>query len=536
MGQTGGAIVASALEKSLNKPAADITGDVVTAVCVPGLTVLENRLAGEVAYLKKKMPKINVLASFDSKPDRERNFALWDQAIRKTPKALTYIDPCEEGEENIPKILENDKVKVPLVSYDSPEEVREDVAKGSITAVVPANFFSQSYLAAYIAAQALLQGKPLPQGWVKVPHVTVDKSNIAAYQKAWEKPETGLRAFYSAQIEATRDNLPATLPDPDFTPIRRNDRCVSAAPCGAALIHCYVLPAPAAIGSTRESDRTVSVIYSARGISKRFGAVQALSDVDFDVVEGKVNGLVGANGAGKSTLLKIIAGALPPDSGELALDGRPLAMTSITACVPGRDRNRFAGTQSVPGAQRRRKSAAGARRRASGTRRGAFARRAHGVLEKLGVDVSLRTPLYLLSLADRQLVEIARALLQNPRVLILDEPTSSLHVAEVERLHEIIRGLCDSGIGIVYVSHFLEEILEISDNLVIFRNGRRVQADFAPGVDRLKAVVAAMLGETPESAGERARRSGDDGAAAGHFPKVKVGPLRITGLRGPAIS
>jgi ribose transport system substrate-binding protein len=216
MGQTGGAIVVSALEKSLNKPAAEITGDVVTAVCVPGLTVLENRLAGEVAYLKKKMPKINVLASFDSKPDRERNFALWDQAIRKTPKGLTYIDPCEEGEENIPKILENDKTKVPLVSYDSPEEVREDVAQGTITAVVPANFFSQAYLATYIAANALLQGKPLPQGWVKVPHVTVDKSNIAAYQQAWEKPESGLRAFYAKEIEATRDNLPATLPDTDL--------------------------------------------------------------------------------------------------------------------------------------------------------------------------------------------------------------------------------------------------------------------------------------------------------------------------------
>ena len=74
----------------------------------------------------------------------------------------------------------------------------------------------------------------------------------------------------------------------------------------------------------------MSVIYSARGISKRFGAVHALQDVDFDVVEGKVNGLVGANGAGKSTLLKIIAGALPPDAGEIQLDGRPLAMQAIT--------------------------------------------------------------------------------------------------------------------------------------------------------------------------------------------------------------
>jgi ribose transport system substrate-binding protein len=216
MGQTGGAIVTAALEKSLGKPAADIGGDVVTAVCVPGLTVLENRLSGEVAYLKKKMPKLNVLASFDSKPDRERNFALWDQAVRKTPKALTYIDPCEEGEENIPKILDSDKIKVPLVSYDSPEEVRDDVAQGLITAVIPANFFSQAYLATYIAADSLLKGKPLPVGWVKVPHVTVDKSNIAAYQKAWEKPEIGLRAFYGGQIEATRDHLPATLPDPDL--------------------------------------------------------------------------------------------------------------------------------------------------------------------------------------------------------------------------------------------------------------------------------------------------------------------------------
>ncbi len=217
MGQTGGAIVVSALEKKLNKPAAEITGDIVTAVCVPGLTVLENRLAGEVAYLKSKMPNINVLTSFDSKPDRERNFALWDQAIRKTPKALTYIDPCEEGEENIPKILDADKITgVPLISYDSPEEVREDVAQGLITAAVPANFFTQAYLAVHIAADSLLKGKSLPHGWVKVPHVTVDKSNIAEYQKAWEKPEIGLRAFYKTQIEAVRDNLPATLPDPDL--------------------------------------------------------------------------------------------------------------------------------------------------------------------------------------------------------------------------------------------------------------------------------------------------------------------------------
>jgi ribose transport system substrate-binding protein len=216
MGRTAGTIVVSALEKSLNKPAAEISGDVVTGICVPGLVVLENRLLGEVTYLKKEMPKIKVLPSFNSSSDRERSYALWDQAIRKTPKALTYLDPCEEGEENVPKILENDKIKVPLTSYESPEEIRDDLARGAITAIVSGNFFSQAYLAVYVSAQSLLQGKPLPQGWVKVPHVIIDKGNIAAYQKAWEKPETGLRAFFSAQVESTRDHLPATLPSPDL--------------------------------------------------------------------------------------------------------------------------------------------------------------------------------------------------------------------------------------------------------------------------------------------------------------------------------
>jgi ABC-type sugar transport system ATPase subunit len=276
----------------------------------------------------------------------------------------------------------------------------------------------------------------------------------------------------------------------------------------------------------------VSVVYSARGISKRFGAVQALSGVDFDVVDGKINGLVGANGAGKSTLLKIIAGALPPDSGKLRLDCKPLAMTSITDAaragivIVSQELSLFPALSVeenlllAPGGQ-----AWKARR--------AFGRRAHGVLAKLGVDVDFKAPLHRLSLADRQLIEIARALLQNPRVLILDEPTSSLHVAEVERLHEIIRGLRDSGIGIVYVSHFLEELLEISDNLVILRNGKRVPEDIAPASDQLKAVVAAMLGETPESMAERAQRSTDTTSADDTIPEIEVGPLRIRGLKGP---
>jgi ABC-type sugar transport system ATPase subunit len=276
----------------------------------------------------------------------------------------------------------------------------------------------------------------------------------------------------------------------------------------------------------------VSVIYSARGISKHFGVVQALSGVDLDVVQGKVVGLVGANGAGKSTLLKIIAGALPSDSGELRLDGEPLVMTSIThaaqagIAIVSQELSLFPALS----VEENLLLAPGGRDWKS---RQSFARRAREILARLGVNVALKAPLHRLSLADRQLIEIARALLQNPRVLILDEPTSSLHAAEVDRLHDVIRSLRDSGIGVIYVSHFLEELLDISDSLVILRNGKVVPEHIAPVADRLNDVIAAMLGETPKSVAERSQKSDDEIAAHAPIAPIKVGPLRIVGLKGP---
>jgi ABC-type sugar transport system ATPase subunit len=275
----------------------------------------------------------------------------------------------------------------------------------------------------------------------------------------------------------------------------------------------------------------VCVIYSVRGISKRFGVVQALSGVDLDVVQGQVVGLVGANGAGKSTLLKIIAGALPPDSGELRLDGEPLVMTSIThaaragIAIVSQELSLFPALS----VEENLLLAPGGRDWKS---RRAFARRAREIFARLGVNVALSAPLHRLALADRQLIEIARALLQNPRVLILDEPTSSLHAAEVDRLHDVIRSLCDSGIGVTYVSHFLEELLDISDSLVILRNGKVVPEHIAPVADRLNDVIAAMLGETPKSAARRSEKSADEFDFDGPIAPIKVGPLRIVGLRG----
>jgi len=267
----------------------------------------------------------------------------------------------------------------------------------------------------------------------------------------------------------------------------------------------------------------MSSIFSVRGLSKRFGATAALSGVDFDVLEGEVTGLVGTNGAGKSTLLKIIVGALKPDSGELRLDGCAIsAMSAIESAKAGiamvsQELSLFPSLtvrenlRLIPGGWIRHHD---------------FDARAAETLLRLGPEISLDTPLYRLSLADRQLVEIARALLQGPRVLILDEPTSSLQSAEVERLHSIIRNLRDSGIGVVYVSHFLEDLLDISDNLVVLRGGRRVPTNIVPNVSALQAVVSAMLGEDSVFA-----RTGN---AEIHepLPPVNARPLAIVDLHG----
>lgn len=213
MGQRGGAVVAPAIIAAQGgKDASEITGDIAVGICEVGLAVLENRIAGEIAYLKKQFPKVNFLPKFKTNSDRSRNFQIWDEAIRKTPDALTYITPCEQGEENIPKILEDAGTSRPMVSYDTPEEVRDDIAKGTVLGAIPSNFFMQAYMAVYFAAKATLEDKPLPKGWLKVPTVLIDKSNIEAYSKAWEKPDTGLKEFYAPQIAAAKsvalDNLP----------------------------------------------------------------------------------------------------------------------------------------------------------------------------------------------------------------------------------------------------------------------------------------------------------------------------------------
>ena len=218
-----------------------------------------------------------------------------------------------------------------------------------------------------------------------------------------------------------------------------------------------------------------------RGISKRFPGVQALDRVDFEVAPGEVVGLVGENGAGKSTLLKILSGAYRRDAGSILIEGRPVEIAgpdharSLGIATIYQDFN-LAPNRSVAanvflGREPRRAGWAGRLGLVDGQ---AMRRRTRAVLEELGVAIDPEAVVGRLSVAQRQMVEIARALAFEARLVVMDEPTSSLGQEDVRRLLGIVRALASRGIGVVFVSHRLEEVLQVADRVVVLRDGHRV--------------------------------------------------------------
>jgi ribose transport system ATP-binding protein len=226
-----------------------------------------------------------------------------------------------------------------------------------------------------------------------------------------------------------------------------------------------------------------------RGIQKRFGATVALGGVDLDVTGGEVLALVGENGAGKSTLMKVLAGAHVPDAGTMTLDGQPyrprgphdarLAGVAMIyqelALAPHLTvaENIWLGMEPARRDQRPRAAAA---------------------LAQLGhADISPDTRVADLAIAQRQIVEIARAVAIGCRVLVLDEPTSSLTGADIERLFELVRRLKAAGNAIIYISHFLEEVKTIADRFTVLRDGQSVGTGNVAGTSASE-IIALMVG------------------------------------------
>lgn len=243
-----------------------------------------------------------------------------------------------------------------------------------------------------------------------------------------------------------------------------------------------------------------SPILELQGITKAFGGVEALRGVDFALFAGEIHGLVGENGAGKSTLMKIIAGVHPEFSGRFTLDGKDTRFRSTRdAHAAGiamvHQELSVAPDLSVAenvflGAQPTNRFGLVQWRR--------MAREAGEQLARFGIDVDPMTRLGDLPIGLQQLIEIARVLFSGARMIILDEPTSALSPPEVERLFATLRRLRDEGTGIVFISHFIEDILRVSDTVTVFRNGRKVAETPAAATTKAE-LIEAMIGKGGEA-------------------------------------
>jgi ribose transport system ATP-binding protein/rhamnose transport system ATP-binding protein len=235
------------------------------------------------------------------------------------------------------------------------------------------------------------------------------------------------------------------------------------------------------------------------GITKRFGPVDVLSNVDLSLYPGRVHSLAGENGAGKSTLVKILGGIHQPDGGRILRDG---AETTITDAADARRQgiavihqhpavfpdlsvaeNVFVGRQP---------------RGVSGIDWTAMTRRAQELLSGLQIDIDPGLPVKLLSIAERQTVEIAKALSIDAKVLVMDEPTSTISSREVDRLFEMVGRLKDQGVAILFISHFIDEILGLGDEVTILRSGKRVITGPTAGLTAAET-VRQMIGTEPSA-------------------------------------
>jgi len=280
-----------------------------------------------------------------------------------------------------------------------------------------------------------------------------------------------------------------------------------------------------------------------RGLSRRFPGVQALDNVDFDVLPGEVHALVGENGAGKSTLINILAGVLQPSHGTVEMDGHPIVLpTPLAAQNAGisvifQEFNLLPHLSVAENVFLNREPVRGLR-----IDWPTLYSRTREVLALLDIDLDPRTPVNNLPVAQQQLVEITKALSFKSRLIVMDEPTAALSEREVERLLGLVRSLANSGAGVLYVSHRLAEVFQVADRISVLRDGHHILT--APtGELTEQQVISAMVGrelvhtQCPERyPGEMVMQVRDlavPGAASGVSFDLRAGEvLGLAGLMG----
>jgi D-xylose transport system ATP-binding protein len=248
-------------------------------------------------------------------------------------------------------------------------------------------------------------------------------------------------------------------------------------------------------------------VLSMTGVSKRFGAVQALKDIEFSVDAGEVVALVGDNGAGKSTLVKAIAGVYTPDEGQVVFDGTPVEISSpaqaqelgiatvfqdLALCdnldVVG---NLFLGSEVV-------------RNRALDEV--TMEKESWRLLRELSAKIpSVRIPVASLSGGQRQTVAIARSLLGKPKVVMLDEPTAALGVAQTAEVLNLVERLRENGLAVILISHNMSDVMAVADRVVVLRLGRN-NGEFRVADTNVQEIIAAITGATTNAVSARAAR------------------------------
>ena len=248
----------------------------------------------------------------------------------------------------------------------------------------------------------------------------------------------------------------------------------------------------------------MSALLEMRSITKRFPGVVALDGVDFELERGEVHVLLGENGAGKSTLVKMLAGAYRPDEGEILLTGEAASISSATDAQKLGISTIYQEFNLVPQFTVAENIFLGRQPRRFGfVDRRKMREEARKLLDRMKVLVDPDALVSNLGVAQRQMVEIAKALSLNARILIMDEPTASLSGQEVERLFEIVRGLKEEEVAMIFISHHLEEVSEIGDRVTVLRDGKVV--DRVPASTKHSELVRMMVGRSVEAQFPRRR-------------------------------
>jgi len=271
------------------------------------------------------------------------------------------------------------------------------------------------------------------------------------------------------------------------------------------------------------------VLLRVEELSKSFGGVQALRGVSLDIAVGEAHAVVGENGAGKSTLMKLIAGVLRPDGGRLVLDGQPITLSNprearrLGISIVFQELNLFPDLTIAENVFLNHEPLG----RLGLTDYALMHRRAREALRRVGLDVDPRTRVGRLTLAEKQLVEIARGLAHRARLIILDEPNSALTDQETERLFAIIRLLVAQGTAILYVSHRMEEVFTIAHRISVIRDGRYV-GTWATEETSIRAIIQAMIGRKLDQEFPPPLRAPDP-----EVPVVEVRDLHKKGVLKP---